>query len=118
MALDIQKQGIPVTENTTQALRASGGEPPQPFYGIHTFKKGDIATLREFNGISFPVIGQISAERLVNLNVAKFVISEDKKLYQYEIIKDCKVEVSHGGVQEFVRQGKVEARNKTEYKLV
>lgn len=111
------EQGLKVNENTIQARRANG-ETITQFYGLHEFKVGQTAKLRNANGFDFPAIGELSAEKLVNLGVAEIVFNDDKTLYQYVVTKNCTVKVENGGVEEFVRKGQVEKRNKTIYSLV
>ena len=115
--IDWEKQGADVKADSRQSLRRDGKK-PSDFYGVHSFKEGQTSTLRSANGIEFPVIGEISAERLLSLGVADIVFNNDKTKYLYYITMDCKVEVSHGGAVEYVRNGKIEPRNVTNYRLV
>jgi hypothetical protein len=115
--IDWEKEGSDVKADSRQSLRRDGKK-PSDFYGTHSFKEGQTSTLRSANGFQFPVIGEISAERLLSLGVADIVFNDNKTKYLYYITRDCKVKVTHGGVKEYLRDGKVEPRNVTEYELV
>lgn len=112
-----EKQGLEIKTNSRQQVRKNGNKPVE-FYGTHKFKEGDLSVLKTVNGFDFPVIGELSAEKLLNLGVADIVFNDDKTKYLYYITRDCKVKVSCGGVVEYVRKGVIEPRYITNYELI
>lgn len=110
------KEGITIEANTRQAKRVNDERPFH--YGEHRLKKGEISKLIEYNGNKFPAIDNISCERLVELGVCDIIFNPEKTKYLYIITRDCIVDIQHEGVEQYVRKGKIETRNKTTYQLM